>query len=105
MNTKFQNNKYWSVKKFEKINDDLGKMSTLINEFLILNNQHPNDENDYSLSQFWFEGRHDEFFCVYFEDINNGNSFNRHFADEQLENLLQFMNDPEFYKETKKYNI
>ena len=34
-----------------------------------------------------------------------GHNFDYHFTKQQFEDLLIFMNDPEIYKNTKKYNV
>jgi len=102
----------WSLGKIEELYDDMANMSSLICQYLFTNKfiiQPKNKEPyHYNLEEFWFDGEGDEsFFSVsYKESIQfKPHTFNYDFTKQQFDDLIEFMNDPEMYKNAGKYNL
>jgi hypothetical protein len=105
----FENTENWSLSKIEGIHDDLDKMKDLIFEYLILNNliQVEEKRSYYYVLEFWLDEEEDIFFSVKIKNIirKKDKEFDYDFTKQQFNDLLIFMNDPEIYKNTKKYNL
>ena len=63
----------------------------------------------YTLYDFWYDAgsnEYDKLNVVYkFNGRKTTDYINYDFPDAEFENLLKFMNNPELYKNSQKYNI
>lgn len=107
----FENNgEHWSLSKIEGLYDDMEQMGKLIFEYLTLNNFIKPEEDkyyNYHLDEFWLDGEEDLFFSVLYKHIqyHNSEEINYDFTKNQFDDLMEYMNNPEMYKNANKYNL
>lgn len=102
-----QNN--WNKKRMEKLYDEYSDFGNLVLEYLGLNyrGMFQDEPYHYNLTEFWFEEDEDNFLNVYYEHGNysNNSQVNFTFDNEEFQKLLFFMNNPDTYKSSKKFNL
>lgn len=102
----------WSEIKIKKTYDDWYEIGSLILDYLELyhNGVFEVDKKNYIIEQFWFNEDNDDrenWFSVYYEHYNKNksNTINYTFSFEEFDKLLEFMNNPNAYKQANKYNL
>ena len=105
-------NSNWSKEKLEKLHDDFNDIGNIVLEYLKINQNEDlkklakNGYTDFKLDEFWFEEGENLFNVSYTENHwGSNNHLNYEFSDQEFEDLLIFMNNPEEYKNAKKYNL
>jgi len=102
----------WSETRFKQLDHEKIVMSYLIINFInTLYEENKFDKSKYEISDYWFEedGNKDVYFAVSVEYIGSSNHMNRYetenFTKDEFDDLITFMNNPEEYIESKKYNL
>lgn len=99
----------WTEEKIEKLSEEEFELSQLILDYLDLN--HSGLFNDkkmyYYLNEYWFEEDEEGHFNVFFKHGGYGRdeTINHEFSNDEFQDLLNFMNNPDAYKSSKKYNL
>lgn len=99
----------WSENKIRKMYDEKFDLSTLVLDFLEIHHKElfQDEKIYYFLDQFWFEEDDENLFNVLYNHsgYNRKETISHEFQNEEFENLLSYMNNPEMYKNARKYNI
>lgn len=103
---------YWTENKIRKMYDDDSDLSSLILNYLELNHLElfEDAKTYYHLNQYWFEEDEENLFNVYYthsgySGYKRGETISYEFSNEEFNDLLIYMNNPEMYKNSKKFNI
>jgi len=104
----------WTKSKIEQIYDEQNEMADLVLDYLYMHHsdKFEDDKKYYRLSEFWFdeEVSHtggNRSFGVFYHHGGYGRKeyISYEFPDNEFQDLLSFMNNPEVYKDSKKYNL
>jgi hypothetical protein len=101
----------WTENKIAKMYDEHSEFDKLVRDYLYINHKDlfEDEKNLYRLNQFWFEPDSDEYNKLTVFYSHNGYKrkeyINYEFSDEEFDDLLKYMNNPEMYKDSKKYNL
>ena len=99
----------WTEDKIQKMYDDRTDLGNVIlNYFELIHLDFiKGDKTYYYLNEFWFEEDEEGLFNVeYLYNVyGKKDRIKYEFPTEEFQDLLSFMNNPETYKDSKKYNI
>lgn len=99
----------WTEDRIQKLYEEESELSQLIVDYLELNHSGVfNDEKQYyALVEYWFEEDEKGLFNVFFRHGGYGRdeTINHEFSNNEFKDLLNFMNNPDAYKKSKKYNL
>ena len=102
----------WTKDKIHKMYDEYSEFDDLVKEYLFIHyeDKFEDKKDNYYLNEFWLdEDIIDERGILNVNYKHNGYKrteyVNYEFSDEEFQNLLIFMNDPEAYKTAQKYNL
>lgn len=100
----------WTEDKIQKMYDDKFELGCIVLEYLEIYHKDlfKDEKQYYFLEQFWFEEDEEGLFNVYCKNSGYRKKDDRisyEFSTEEFQDLLSFMNNPETYRDSKKYNI
>ena len=100
----------WTENKVAKMYDEHSEFGELVREYLYINHKDlfEDEYRSYYLAQFWYDGTGDNNKLSVFyshSGYNRKEYINYEFPNEELEYLLEFMNNPEVYRTSKKFNL
>lgn len=101
----------WSTEKLAKMYDDNYELTELILSYLELKHKDlfKSKKEQYSLREFWFEeDQETDLFSVFFQNAaysKQSDIIEYDFSGDELDDLLEYMNNPSMYLNSNKYNI
>ncbi len=91
----------WTDEKIKKVFADYSSFCSLVNEYADFK-----DDQKYFLQDLWWDFDSDEYLCICVEWSHHQQSKNIYFSKkEYYENIIPFINDPDTYKVSKRYNL
>lgn len=98
----------WSIEKFKNLYNTLDDMKELMIEFLRVSDifKFKYDSHNYIIDTFVYD-EDDEIIYIVFRHSSSGidDEYSYEFVDEELEELILYMNNPDLYLKSKKYNL
>ena len=101
--------KGWTENKIRKMYEEDSNLGELVLKYLELNRLELFQDNRiyYHLDQYWFEEDYGNLFNVYYTHggYKRKETITYEFPDYEFKDLLVYMNNPEAYENSKKFNI
>lgn len=94
--TQYDNSKYDIIRNIKKLNDD--NLKYLIELYIIY-------KLDLKKVRIKFISFHESKFFFAYEYYNNGNWYSDLFSVDNSNEFIEFINNPNVFKETQKYNL
>jgi hypothetical protein len=101
-------NDEWSIEKFKNLYNTLDYMKDLIINFLTNSRKmkFKQESHNYNIETFIYDDD-GELLYIEFKHCSSGidDGYSYEFTDEELYELISYMNNPDLYLKSKKYNL
>lgn len=97
-----ENNKNWTKEKLKKNIDDNNFLVQKITEYILFKDEQLiEDLGDFYITDYYFSSGSQDFII----DYENGDGYPDSYGVDNLDELIDFFNNSNMYKKSKKYNI